>query len=137
MDCSLLYVPQFFLIFFFFFFLLLIYFLSNFLLLLLGFIVVVFLFFLSKIFSFLTGLSSLVGPLGFWHLALSVGVCSLECNNSNNNNVLVSSVYIRLLGGSHNSFEIEQHSEKTNLGLRFIHVCLHFRLRFWQRGGKF
>ena len=59
--------------------------LSNFLLLLLGFIVVVF-FFLSKIFSFLTGLSSLLGPLGFWHLALPVGVCSLECNNNNNNN---------------------------------------------------
>ena len=33
------------------------------------------------IFSFLTGLSSLLGPLGFWHLALPVGVCSLECNN--------------------------------------------------------
>ena len=51
-------------------------------------------------------------------------------------NVLVSS---RSLGGSHNSFDIEQQSEKTNLGLRpsFIHVCLHFRLRFWQRGGKF
>ena len=39
--------------------------------------------FLSKIFSFLTGLSSLLGPLGFWHLALPVGVCSLECNNNN------------------------------------------------------
>ena len=46
-------------------------------------------------------------------------------------------MYIRLLRGSHNSLKIEQHSEKTNLGLRFIHVCLHFRLRFWQRGGKF
>ena len=42
--------------------------------------------FLSKIFSFLTGLSSLLGPSGFWHLALPVGVCSLECNNNNNNN---------------------------------------------------
>ena len=54
------------------------------------FIVVVFFFylffFLSNIFSFLTGLSSLLGPLGFWHLALPVGVCSLECNNNNNNN---------------------------------------------------
>ena len=48
--------------------------------------------------------------------------------------VLVSS---RSLGGSHNSFHIEQQSEKTNLELSFIHVCLHFRLRFWQRGGKF
>ena len=48
--------------------------------------------------------------------------------------VLVSS---RSLGDSHNSFDIEQQSEKTNLGLSFIHVCLHFRLRFWQRGGKF
>ena len=48
--------------------------------------------------------------------------------------VLVSS---RSLGGSHNSFDIEQQSENTNLGLSFIHVCLHFRLRFWQRGGKF
>ena len=48
--------------------------------------------------------------------------------------VLVSS---RSLGGSHNSFDIEQQSEKTNLGLSFIHVCLHFRLRFWQRGWKF
>ena len=37
--------------------------------------------------------------------------------------VLVSS---RSLGGSHNSFDIEQQSEKTNLGLSFIHVCLHF-----------
>ena len=43
-------------------------------------------FFLSNIFSFLTGLSSLLGPLGFWHLALPVGVCSRECNNNNNNN---------------------------------------------------
>ena len=66
--------------FFFFFFLTFNLLLSNFLLLLLGFIVVVF-FFLSKIFSFLTGLSSLLWPLGFWHLALPVGVCSLECNN--------------------------------------------------------
>ena len=43
-------------------------------------------YFLPKIFSFLTGLSSLLGPSGFWHLALPVGVCSLECNNNNNNN---------------------------------------------------
>ena len=40
--------------------------------------------FLSKVFSFLTGLSSILGPSGFWHLALPVGVCSLECNNDNN-----------------------------------------------------
>ena len=46
-------------------------------------------------------------------------------------------MYIRLLRGSHNSLEIEQRSEKMNLGLRFIQVCLHFRLRFWQKGGKF
>ena len=38
-------------------------------------------------------------------------------------------MYIRLLRGSHNSLEIEQRSEKTNLGLRFIQVCLHFRLK--------
>ena len=43
-------------------------------------------YFLSKIFSFLTGLSSLQEPSGFWHLALPVGVCSLECNDNNNNN---------------------------------------------------
>ena len=30
-------------------------------------------YFLSKIFSFLTGLSFLLGPSGFWHLALPVG----------------------------------------------------------------
>ena len=46
----------------------------------------VLLFFLSKIFSFLIGLSSPLGPLGFCHLALPVGVCSLEFNNNNNNN---------------------------------------------------
>ena len=40
----------------------------------------------SKVFSFLTGLSSLLGPPGFWRLALPVRVCSLECNNDNNNN---------------------------------------------------
>ena len=70
MDCSLLlslsFFKDFFFFFFFFTFNLL---LSNFLLLLLGFIVVVFFFiyffFLSNIFSFLTGLSSLLGPLGF------------------------------------------------------------------------
>ena len=44
MDCSLLYVPQFFLKIFFFFFLTFNLLLSNFLLLLLGFIVVVFFF---------------------------------------------------------------------------------------------
>ena len=42
--------------------------------------------FLFKIFLFLTGLSSLLGPSGFWLLALPVGVCSLECNNNNNDN---------------------------------------------------
>ena len=71
--------------FFFFFFTLLIYFYQTFcccclVLSLLYF----FFFFLSKIFSFFTGLSSLLGPLGFWHLVLPVGVCSLECNNDNN-----------------------------------------------------
>ena len=75
---------SFFKVFFFFFFFTFNLLLSNFLLLLLGFIVVVFFFFLSNIFFFLTGLSSLLGPLGFWHLALPVGVCSLECNNNNN-----------------------------------------------------
>ena len=53
------------------------------------------------------------------------------------NYVLLSSVYMRLLRGSHNSLEIEQHSDEMTLGLRFFQVCLHFRLRFWQRGGKF
>ena len=42
--------------------------------------------FLSEVFSFLTRLSSLLGPLGFWLLALPVRVCSLECNNDDNNN---------------------------------------------------
>ena len=55
--------------------------LSNFLLL---FFYCCFLFFLK--FSLLTGLSSLLGPMGFWLLAFPVGVCSLECNNNNNNN---------------------------------------------------
>ena len=40
--------------------------------------------FLCKFFSFLIGLSSMLGPLGFWHLALPVGICSLECNSNNN-----------------------------------------------------
>ena len=35
------------------------------------------------IFSFL-GLPSLLVPLGLWHFALSVGVCSLADNNNNN-----------------------------------------------------
>ena len=42
--------------------------------------------FLSEVSFFLTGLSSLLGPSGFWLLVLPVGVCSLECNNDNNNN---------------------------------------------------
>ena len=79
MDCTLLYVPQFFKDFFCW---LLIYFYQTFCCCCL----VLSLFFLSKNFSFLTGLSSLLGPLGFWHLALPVGVYSLECNNDNNNN---------------------------------------------------
>ena len=41
----------------------------------------------SLVFSFLTGLSSLLGPSGFWYQALPVGVSSLECNNDNNNPV--------------------------------------------------
>ena len=41
--------------------------------------------FLFKVFSFLARLSSLLGPLSFWCLALPVGVCSLECNSNNNN----------------------------------------------------
>ena len=44
---------------------------------------------------------------------------------------------MHLLRGSHNSLEIEQGSDEMILGLRFFQVCLHFRLRFWQRGGKF
>ena len=34
--------------------------------------------FLTFNFLFSTGLSFLLGPLGFWHLALPVGVCSLQ-----------------------------------------------------------
>ena len=61
--------------------------LSNFLLLF-GYIIVFFSFF-----SFLTGVPSLLGPsLGFWHVALPVGVCSVECSNNcienNNNNTI-------------------------------------------------
>ena len=83
MDCSLLYVPQFFIKDFFFCCCcwLVIYFYQTFCCCCL---VLSLLYFLSNIFSFLTGLSSLLGPLGFWHLALPVGVCSLECNNNNN-----------------------------------------------------
>ena len=44
---------------------------------------------------------------------------------------------MRLLRGSHNSLEIEQCSDEMIMGLRFFQVCLHFRLGFWQRGGKF
>ena len=89
MDCSLLYVPQFF---FLFFFLPLIYFYQTFCCccLVLSLLYFFFFFFLSKIFSFLTGLSSLLGPLGFWHPALPVAVCSLECNNNNNNTLPLS-----------------------------------------------
>ena len=32
---------------------------------------------------------------------------------------------------------IFRNNTKMNLGLRFFKVCLHFRLRFWWRGGKF
>ena len=39
-----------------------------------------------KVFSFLSGLSSLLGPSGLWCLALSVGVYNLECNDNDNNN---------------------------------------------------
>ena len=46
-------------------------------------------------------------------------------------------MYMNLLRGSHNSLEIEQCSDKMIMVLRFFQVCLHFRLRFWQRGGKF
>ena len=46
--------------------------------------------FLSKVCSFPTGLSSLLGPSDFWCLALPVEVCSLECNDDNNNNDNVS-----------------------------------------------
>ena len=63
-------------------------------------------FFLSNIFSFLTGLSSLLGPLGFWHLALPVGVCSLECNNNNN------AIYRYL---NHTS---RPHHRRLNLGVK-------------------
>ena len=41
---------------------------------------------ISIIFSFLTGLSFLLRPIGFWHQALPVGVCCIECNNNKNNN---------------------------------------------------
>ena len=39
---------------------------------------------LVLVLSFLTELSSLLGPSGFWRLALPVWVCSLEYNNNNN-----------------------------------------------------
>ena len=42
--------------------------------------------FLSNVFSSFTGLSSLLGPPGFWHLALPVGVCGLEYNRNNSKN---------------------------------------------------
>ena len=51
---------------------------------------------LSIIFSFLTGLSSLPRSLDFWHQALPVGDCSLECNN-NNNSIFLASVCVLLL----------------------------------------
>ena len=79
MDSSLLCVPQFLFIIII-FFLLLIYFYQTFCCCCL---VLLLFYFLSKIFSFLTGLSSLLEPSGFWHLALPLGVCSLECNNNN------------------------------------------------------
>ena len=56
--------------------------LSNFLLLLLSFIMVVFSF---QNFLFPYWAVFPAGASGFWHLALLVGVCSLECNNNNNN----------------------------------------------------
>ena len=71
MDCSLLYVLQF-----------LIFFYQTFCCCCCRLVLSLFSF-LSKVFSFLTGLSSLRGPLGFWRLAPPVGVCSLECNNNN------------------------------------------------------
>ena len=40
--------------------------------------------FFSEVLSFLTGLFSLLEPLGFLLLALPVGDCSLKCNNNNN-----------------------------------------------------
>ena len=52
-------------------------------------VILCFLFF-SKVLSFVTGLSSLLGPLGFWQLVLPVGVCSLDCNNNNSNNRFLS-----------------------------------------------
>ena len=41
-------------------------------------------FYCCFLFSFLTGLSSLLEPSAFRHLALPVGACSLGCNNNNN-----------------------------------------------------
>ena len=41
-------------------------------------------FFPSFLFIFSLGLPSLLVPSGFWHFALSVGVCSLVDNNNNN-----------------------------------------------------
>ena len=42
--------------------------------------------------------------------------------------VLLSSVYLRLLSGSHNSLEIEQCSEKISWGLKFFFSGL---FTFW------
>ena len=47
---------------------------------------------------FLTGLSSLLGPLGFWCLALPVGVCCQECNNDNDDKYVVCSDRILTFG---------------------------------------
>ena len=95
--------------------------------LLLGFIVVVFFFFLSKIFSFLTGLSSLLGPLGFWHLALPVGVCSLECNNNNNNNNIGLAMFCK-----QRSFGTPRtvHHTKSCLKLSFYRSIRIYRVDF-------
>ena len=59
--------------------------------------------FLSEVFSFLTGLSSLPWPSGFWLLALPVGVCSLECDNNNIIIIIIKEEDFSLLpaGGDH------------------------------------
>ena len=49
---------------------------------------------LSKVSFLLSGLSSLLGPSGFWRLALPVGVCRLECINNSNIGIVLNFILI-------------------------------------------
>ena len=52
------------------------------------------------------------------------------------NYVLLSSVYMRLLRGSHNSLEIEQRSDEMILGLGFFMFVYIFDLGFFREVGS-